>query len=126
LTHSVLRAVSPIHIEYLKNMGVQASMSISLLYRGELWGMISCHHSTPRFVDFAGRQAAKFVGQLLSSALEFRKDKEDQTFLFQIQKNEQTLYSQLLRDWDVVAGLTQHSIKALDITGASGAVLVFD
>lgn len=126
LTHSVLRAVSPIHIEYLKNMGVQASMSISLLYRGELWGLISCHHSTPRFVDFPARQAAKFVSQLLSSALEFRKDEEDQSFLFQIQQNEQTLNSQILKDWDVVAGLTQHPTTILDITGATGAVLVFD
>jgi chemotaxis family two-component system sensor kinase Cph1 len=126
LTHSVLRAVSPIHIEYLKNMGVQASMSISLLYRGELWGLISCHHSTPRFVDFPARQAAKFVSQLLSSALEFRKDEEDQSFLFQSQQNEQALYSQMLKDWDVVVGLTQHGTSALDITQATGAVLVFD
>ncbi|GAB3266211.1 ATP-binding protein [Larkinella harenae] len=126
LTHSVLRAVSPIHIEYLKNMGVQASMSISLLYRGELWGLISCHHSTPRFVDYPARQAAKFVSQLLSSALEFRKDEEDQSFLFQVQQNEQKLNGQILKDWDVVAGLTQHEVTALDITGATGAVLAFD
>ncbi|GAB3914293.1 ATP-binding protein [Larkinella knui] len=126
LTHSVLRAVSPIHIEYLKNMGVQASMSISLLYRGELWGLISCHHATPRFVDFPARQAAKFVSQLLSSALEFRKDEEDQAFLFQIQQNEQKINSQILKDWDVVVGLTQHPVTALDITSATGAVLVFD
>ncbi|GAB3320908.1 ATP-binding protein [Larkinella ripae] len=126
LTHAVLRAVSPIHIEYLKNMGVQASMSISLLYRGELWGLISCHHSSPRFVDFPARQAAKFVSQLLSSALEFRKDEEDQSFLFQIQQNEQKLNSQVLKDWDVVAGLTQHPVTILDVTKATGAVLAFD
>ncbi|GAB3924711.1 ATP-binding protein [Larkinella terrae] len=126
LTHSVLRAVSPIHIEYLKNMGVQASMSISLLYRGELWGLISCHHSTPRFVDFPARQAAKFVSQLLSSALEFRKNEEDQSFLFQVQQNEQKLNSQILEDWDIVVGLTQHPVSALNITSATGAVLVFD
>ncbi|MFC5410117.1 ATP-binding protein [Larkinella bovis] len=126
LTHSVLRAVSPVHIEYLKNMGVQASMSISLLYRGELWGLISCHHSTPKFVDFSARQAAMFVSQLLSSALEFRKDEEDQSFLFQIQQNGQRLNSQILTDWDVVAGLTRHPVTALDITGATGAVLVYD
>ncbi|RAK02255.1 light-regulated signal transduction histidine kinase (bacteriophytochrome) [Larkinella arboricola] len=126
LTHSVLRAVSPVHIEYLKNMGVQASMSISLLYRGELWGLISCHHSSPRFVDFPARQAAKFVSQLLSSALEFRKDEQDQSFLFEIQQNGQALNSQILKDWDVVAGLTQHPVTALNIADATGAVLAFD
>ncbi|MGA0556435.1 ATP-binding protein [Larkinella sp. VNQ87] len=126
LTHSVLRAVSPIHIEYLKNMGVRASFSISLLYRGELWGLISCHHSTPKFVDYPARQAAKFVSQLLSSALEFRRNEEEQLFLFQIQQNEQKLNSHILKDWDIVAGLTQHPITAMHVTEATGAVLAFD
>ena len=51
LTHSVLRAVSPIHIQYLKNMGVAASFSISLLSHGELWGLIACHNYSPKFID---------------------------------------------------------------------------
>jgi light-regulated signal transduction histidine kinase (bacteriophytochrome) len=44
LSMSGLRSVSPIHLEYLRNMGVRASMSISILQRGELWGLIACHH----------------------------------------------------------------------------------
>ena len=44
LSHASLRSVSPIHIEYLKNMGVRASMSISLLHDDRLWGLIACHH----------------------------------------------------------------------------------
>jgi len=50
LTHSTLRSVSPIHIEYLRNMGVAASMSVSLVHDSMLWGLIACHHYTPRFV----------------------------------------------------------------------------
>ncbi|MFD2571315.1 ATP-binding protein [Spirosoma soli] len=126
LTHSTLRAVSPVHIEYLKNMGVHASMSISLLYRGELWGLMSCHHYSPRFVDYSSRQAAKFVSQLLSAALEFRKDEENQTLLRQSRQNGQYLHDQLVSDEDVVRALTRHSITALDLTSASGAVLLFN
>ncbi|GAB2557778.1 ATP-binding protein [Spirosoma aerophilum] len=126
LTHSVLRAVSPVHIEYLKNMGVQASMSISLLYRGELWGLISCHNSQPRFVDYPARQAAKFVSQLLSAALEFRKDKEDQTNLLQYQQAGRQLHEQLLLSDDVVRALTKLSVTALDVAGAAGAALLFN
>ncbi|MFD2932969.1 ATP-binding protein [Spirosoma flavum] len=126
LTHSVLRAVSPVHIEYLKNMGVKASMSISLLYRGELWGLISCHNSTPRFVDYPARQAAKFVSQLLSAALEFRKDKEDQTNLQQYQQTGLQLNEQLLFSDDVVRALTKLPVTALDVTGATGAALLFN
>ncbi|MBC3788206.1 ATP-binding protein [Spirosoma utsteinense] len=126
LTHSTLRAVSPVHIEYLNNMGVQASMSISLLYPGELWGLISCHHHAPRFVDYAARQAAKFVSQLLSAALEFRKGEEDQSLLLHSLENGQRLHEQLLADEDVVRALTRRSVTALDLVAASGAVLLFN
>ncbi|MGE5833616.1 MAG: GAF domain-containing protein, partial [Acidobacteriota bacterium] len=52
LSFSVLRSVSPIHIEYMKNMGVRASMSISLIVRSQLWGLISClNHTGPRRVS---------------------------------------------------------------------------
>jgi chemotaxis family two-component system sensor kinase Cph1 len=126
MTYSTLRAVSPVHIEYLINMGVHASMSISLLYRGELWGLISCHHYSPRFVDYPSRQAAKFVSQLLSAALEFRKDEEDQSQLLQRQEAGRRLHEQLLADEDVARALTRHTITALDLTGAEGVVLLFN
>ncbi|RYF74393.1 MAG: GAF domain-containing protein, partial [Cytophagaceae bacterium] len=125
LTHSTLRAVSPVHIEYLKNMGVGASMSISLMYRGELWGLMSCHHYSPRFVDYSSRQAAKFVSQLLSAALEFRKDEEDQTQLRISLENGKRLHEQLMADEDVVRALTRHTTTALELTKATGAVLLF-
>ena len=63
LTHSILRSVSPIHLEYLGNMGVAASMSISLLRDGRLWGLIACHHySGPHDPPFGVRAAAEFLG----------------------------------------------------------------
>ncbi|MBD8057619.1 SpoIIE family protein phosphatase [Cellulomonas sp. JH27-2] len=67
LTHSVLRSVSPIHCEYLGNMGVAASMSISLLRDGKLWGLIACHHySGPHNPPYGVRAAAEFLGSSLS------------------------------------------------------------
>lgn len=50
MTFCVLRAMSPVHIEYLKNMGVAASMSISILKDGRLWGLIACHHGQAKLV----------------------------------------------------------------------------
>ena len=47
-SHSILRSPSPMHLGYLQNMGVRATMTISLLNEGELWGMVSCHHDLPR------------------------------------------------------------------------------
>ena len=48
MSDCVLRSVSPIHIQYLKNMGVAASASVSIVCAGALWGLIACHHTTPK------------------------------------------------------------------------------
>ncbi|AQA04193.1 histidine kinase [Mycobacterium sp. MS1601] len=70
LTFATLRSVSPIHIEYLQNMGVQASMSISLLRNGKLWGLIACHHyAGPHLPPYGTRAAAEFLGSTLSLRL---------------------------------------------------------
>lgn len=72
LSMSVLRSVSPIHIEYLRNMGVGASMSVSILRDGRLWGLIACHHYGPRHIPFERRTAAELFGQMFSWILEGR------------------------------------------------------
>lgn len=67
LSHSALRSVSPIHVEYLSNMGVTASMSVSMVHEDELWGLVACHHySGPHPVSFDVRNAAEFLGQSAS------------------------------------------------------------
>jgi light-regulated signal transduction histidine kinase (bacteriophytochrome)/CheY-like chemotaxis protein len=66
LSYSSLRAVSPIHIEYLRNMKVGASLSISIIVGGELWGLIACHHTTPKHVPSNVRAAAELLGQVFS------------------------------------------------------------
>ncbi|WP_448613721.1 SpoIIE family protein phosphatase [Modestobacter sp. URMC 112] len=78
LTYSTLRSVSPIHCEYLTNMGVQASMSISLLDGDRLWGLIACHHySGPHAPPYATRAAAEFLGSTLSLRLVDRAADEE-------------------------------------------------
>lgn len=70
LTHCTLRSVSPIHLEYLQNMGVGASMSISLLRHGRLWGLIACHHyAGAHLPPYGARAAAEFLGSTLSLRL---------------------------------------------------------
>lgn len=66
LSLSTLRAVSPIHIEYLHNMGVEASMSISIVVRGELWGLFACHHYSPCVLPYSLRTVAELFSQLFS------------------------------------------------------------
>jgi light-regulated signal transduction histidine kinase (bacteriophytochrome)/CheY-like chemotaxis protein len=66
LSLSTTRAVSPIHIEYLTNMGVTASMSVSIVVDGELWGLFACHHDSPRILPYDVRTAAELFGQLFA------------------------------------------------------------
>ena len=70
LSMSTLRAVSPIHIEYLKNMGVRASMSISIVIGGVLWGMFACHHYRPRRLSFGHRTMAELYSEIFSLMLD--------------------------------------------------------
>ncbi|WP_266368632.1 ATP-binding protein [Tellurirhabdus rosea] len=126
MTHAGLRAVSPVHIEYLRNMNVGASMSLSLLYRGKLWGLMTCHHSEARFIDYPTRQAAQFVSQLLSAALEFRESEADASQRRQFLDHEHTLHQQLLQDANLFSALTAHPVTALDVTSATGAALIYN
>lgn len=73
LSLSVLRSVSPIHIEYLKNMGVGASLSISIIVEGQLWGLFACHHYSARRPNFERRSIAELFGQMFALKLESRE-----------------------------------------------------
>jgi light-regulated signal transduction histidine kinase (bacteriophytochrome) len=73
LSMSTLRTVSPIHIEYLRNMGVAASLSVSILRGGKLWGLFACHHAEPRHISLERRTGAELFGQMFSLILESRE-----------------------------------------------------
>ena len=75
LSFAHLRSVSPIHCEYLRNMGVAASMSISVIVDGALWGLIACHHYSARTLPMAERVAAEMFGEFFSLHLSALKQK---------------------------------------------------
>lgn len=126
LTHSVLRAVSPIHIQYLKNMGVGSSFSISLIAHGELWGLIACHNYSPRFIDYKARDASKLIGQILSSALEYRQDEEDSEKLVALNEAVANIADYIKKDTDITIALTKNKTTIKDVTTGTGVALIFD
>ncbi|WHO38902.1 HWE histidine kinase domain-containing protein [Sphingobium sp. AP49] len=73
LSLSILRSVSPIHIEYLKNMGVAASLSISIIVNDELWGLFACHHYAPRAPTFERRSVCELFAEMFAMRLESRE-----------------------------------------------------
>lgn len=126
LTNGGLRAVSPIHIQYLKNMGVHSSFSISLIAHGELWGLIACHNYSPKFIDYKAREGAKLIGQILSSALEYRQEEEDAEVIEQFKSTANVLLEHLNRDKYLVEAITTHKRTILDATKASGVAIIFE
>ena len=126
LTYTQLRAVSPIHIQYLKNMGVASSFSISLLYKGELWGLIACHNYSPRFIDYKSRESSKLIGQILSTALEFMEKEENNELQELFEEKRLQLNHFLLNNTNIINALTTEQVTMLNITNASGAILVYD
>ena len=79
LSISTTRAVSPIHIEYLKNMGVNASMSVSIIVNGELWGLFACHNYSDKYVSLSDRTLAELYVESL--ALELRVKLNSQNYI---------------------------------------------
>lgn len=98
LSMSVLRSVSPIHIEYLNNMGVGASLSISIVLDGKLWGLFACHHYGPRHVSFERRTAAELFGQIFSVMLENRERGEALAHEARSRRVQEDLMRALARD----------------------------
>ncbi|BDA85246.1 histidine kinase [Aureimonas sp. SA4125] len=70
LTFSKLRAVAPVHIEYLGNMGVGGSTSISLTANGELWGLVACHHYGPLHLSWSRLRFCELLGGTISALLQ--------------------------------------------------------
>lgn len=77
LSLSILRSTSPIHVEYLQNIGVGATLTISLIHRDRLWGLIACHHYSPKNLTADVRLAAQLQGQFIMSQLDVRQSNEE-------------------------------------------------
>ena len=67
LSRSALRGVSPIHIEYLQNMKVGASLTAAIIVNGNLWGLVACHHYSAKFINYYQRETCKFLTQVFSN-----------------------------------------------------------
>ncbi|GAB6388792.1 HWE histidine kinase domain-containing protein [Stutzerimonas marianensis] len=75
---AALRSVSPVHIQYLRNMGVRATLTVSLMKGDRLWGLIACHHGEPHYLSGALCSAAELFGQMLSLQIDAREQQHEQ------------------------------------------------
>ena len=126
LSFSMLRSVSPIHLEYLRNMGVQASLSVSILKGNDLWGLIACHHAEARFVPYETRAACEFLGQMLSSQLAIREEAEEYEYAARLRAVRERIVAAASSLDRVGDGLRRESRSLLELTEADGAAVCFD
>lgn len=121
LGNSTLRSVSPIHLAYLRNMQVKATLTISLIHEGRLWGLIACHHASPRLMNTDSRFGAKMIGQLVSSQIQIKESLDDLHYRARLRMVRAKLVSYMDQEEDLSLGLVKYSPTLLDLTGASGA-----
>jgi light-regulated signal transduction histidine kinase (bacteriophytochrome) len=126
LSHSVLRSVSPVHIQYLKNMQVGASMSISILKNNQLWGLIACHHRSPHYVPYEVRSACDFLGQLVSLQLSSLQEARDNAYRLHLKSIQSRFVEQMSREVHFIDGLLKYSPNLMDFLRATGAVVFHD
>lgn len=122
LSASVLRTVSGYHLEYLRNIGVASSMSVSLLHDGELWGLIACHGDEPRLLTPEVRAACEFFGIALSLQLAAVAGREEAD---ELARNRRTLATLLARLASPAPDALMRPGSGLaELLGADGAVLL--
>jgi light-regulated signal transduction histidine kinase (bacteriophytochrome) len=121
-----LRSVSPIHVEYLSNMGVTASMSMSIIIDDKLWGLIACHNMSPRYLPYRLRVAFELFSQMASFQLQTKVAAEDYGVRLRSKAIHEALVVELAGKSDLADGLNRFRQKLLDFIPAAGVGLWLD
>jgi light-regulated signal transduction histidine kinase (bacteriophytochrome) len=123
LSYSVLRSVSPCHFEYLKNMGVTASMSISLIRDNKLWGLIACHHQSPKHVTYEVRTACEFLGQVMSLELAAKEDNENIDYKIKLKSIQSKFIETIPQEENLMDGLVKDKSNLLNLVSSDGIAI---
>ncbi len=117
-----LRSMSPLHLQYLKNMGVTATLVVSLVREGKLWGLIACHHYSPRNLRFAVRAAADMLAEVISTRITAIENYAHAQVAIQVRRLEQRLVEATSTEGDWRLALFRNPrtlLQPLDATGAA-------
>jgi chemotaxis family two-component system sensor kinase Cph1 len=126
LSTAYLRSVSPIHLEYLRNMRVGATLTVSLLQNGRLWGLIALHHQTKREISYEIRSAAEFFGRIVSLQLAAIQENEALNEQIRTSKIVSELGKALSKKTSITEAFTDHPKAMLELLNADGAAVVTD
>lgn len=126
LSMSVLRSVSPIHLQYMKNMGTASSMSISIVSEGRLWGLIGAHHAEPRTVPYLVRSACDMLSKLVGTQLTTFRTSARLKTLTGFHSVQRQLLTHVASQFDYLSGLATQVDLLQRVTSGDGVALCLD
>ena len=121
-----LRSMSPLHIQYLKNMGVAATLVVSLMVGGRLWGLVACHHYAPRFVHFEVRAVCELLAEAVATRIAALDAFVQAQAELSVRRLEQRMVDAISSEGDWRAALFDRSQALLSILRAQGAALLLE
>ena len=121
-----LRSSSPIHVQYLKNMGVRATLVVSLMVSGRLWGLVSCHHYVPRFVHFEERAVCELLAEAVATRISALESFSQAQAELSVRRLEQRMIRAISSEGDWRGALFDGSRTLLEPVDATGAALLFE
>lgn len=124
MSDSILRSVSPVHIQYLKNMGVGASASFSLVKEGELWGLIACHNMRPRGLNWDQRTICRALSSTLARQIKAKEDVNAYRERVRLRSFEDRIIELLSREGSLSAALSKHLSEVKRMFNADGVAVV--
>lgn len=126
LSFAALRSVSPVHLEYMRNMGTAASMSVSVVVAGRLWGLISCHDHAARHLNFQTRVACEHLGRLLSLQVQAQEDNAEVAQRLALHQRVLTLVALMAESDGTLQRLVEPQLALPELTMATGAAVVLN
>ncbi|HEX2544247.1 MAG TPA: ATP-binding protein [Ramlibacter sp.] len=126
LSFAALRSVSPVHLEYMRNMGTAASMSVSIVSRGRLWGLISCHDREARHLPFATRVACEHLGRLMSLQIQAQEDNAEVAQRLALHQRVLNLVALMAESDGTLQRLVQPDLALDQLADAAGAAVVLN
>ena len=126
LSYSVLRSFDPCCAQYHQNIGVKALLVISLIKEQKLWGLISCHHQTPKYISYEVQKMCEFLGQIVSSELAHKISHSEWDYKVKLKSLQSEFLESISQADNFIDALIKPEIRLLDLVSASGAAVCLD
>ncbi|MBC1219003.1 GAF domain-containing protein [Nostoc sp. UCD121] len=126
LSYSVLRSFDWCCAEYHQNMGVKGLLVISLIQDKKLWGLISCHHQTPKHISYEVRKMCEFLGQIVCSELAHKISNSEWDYKVKLKSLQSEFLESISQADNFIDALIKPEIRLLDFVSASGAAVCLD